>query len=278
MQVWWKGLQLPFVFISLKFLKLLAPSQWSALHMISSHQDSDYKTKWKSLSDEHTAGYSCGLESKIIKSSSSYCLRLIKPDWKWNQFQDTDRLRKNPASHLEQKQLWLMCGLWETIHNLCFNVNSKFLPLIIWQSGWVMKSRTCEVTWETQCNDKTRMLVIASSTSGNQTMLGRQSVPESSFTPRRKASSESGGGGGGVTECLAGGDSGGNRWVILEAVRRRGVLDLHCSECGPMHQQETGIFILYRGSPPQHSPGCLWKPSIPTAEYAMKSSLCLPGH
>lgn len=93
------------------------------------------------------------------------------------------------------------------------------------------------------------------------------------FHSTQKASSESG-----VTECLAGGDPGGNGWVILEAVRGRRVADLHCSECGPMHQQETGIFILYRGSPPQHSPGCLWKPSIPTPEYAMKSSLCLPGH
>lgn len=68
----------------------------------------------------------------------------------------------------------------------------------------------------------------------------------------QKASSEHG-----VTECLAGGDPGGNGWVIQEAVRGRRVADLHCSECGPMHQQETGIFILYRGSPP---PALPWLP------------------
>lgn len=44
--------------------------------------------------------------------------------------------------------------------------------------------------------------------------------------------------------------------------------DLHCGERGPMHQRQTGIFILHRGSPsspkPPHSnlPSRLWKPSI----------------
>lgn len=167
-----------------------------------------------------------------------------------------------------------MCGLREAIHNLCFNVNSKPLPLIIWQSGWIMNTRTCEVTWEMQCDDKARMLVISPSTN-------RKTEPRWEDSPYPRAPplhAESLIWVWGDWVYFLVGDPGGNRWVILEAVRRRRVLDLHCSECGPIHQQETGIFILYRGSPPQHSPGCLWKPSIPTPEYAMKSSLCLPGH
>lgn len=147
------------------------------------------------------------------------------------------------------------------------------MPLIIWQSEWVTSAGTGEVTWEMQCEDEARMLVISSSTNGDQIMLGRYPATWVLFHSTQKASS-----GSVVTECLAGGDPGGNGWVILEAVRGRKAADLHCSECGPMHQLETGIFILYRGSPPQQSPGCLLKPSIPTPEYAMKSSLCLPRH
>lgn len=41
------------------------------------------------------------------------------------------------------------------------------------------------------------------------------------------------------------------------------VPDLHCSNRGPMHQRQTGIFILHRAAIPlSNLPSRLWKPSI----------------
>lgn len=38
-----------------------------------------------------------------------------------------------------------------------------------------------------------------------------------------------------------------------------GCADLHCRECRPMYQKETGVFIPYRGSSPPQFSGCLWE-------------------